>query len=118
MKIEVEDKGSYHVFHCSGVLGGTVGEFANDSIHPLIERGKARILFDLEGVDRITTNAISVFVTLVSRANAKGSRVVFVNLSPFVQAVFDTTQIYKFLETEESIEAGVERLLASEDQRE
>lgn len=82
-------------------------------LHPLIEDGRLRILVDLSAVDRITTEAISVFVTLVSRANAKGSRVVFVNPSPFVRAIFSATKITKFLETEDTLEKGVERLLAN-----
>ena len=115
MKIEVEDKDTYKLLRCSGILGGEIREFSDDAIHPLIEDRNARIVVDLSGVDRITTAGISVFVTLVSRANAKGSRVVFVNPSPFVRAVFEATKITKFLETEETIQAGLERLFAEDE---
>lgn len=114
MKIEVEDRGNYKLLRCSGVLGGDVRGFSDDAIHPIIEDRNARILVDLSGVDRITTEGIGVFVTLVSRANAKGSRVVFVKPSPFVRAIFEATKITKFLETEDTIEAGIERLQAEE----
>jgi anti-anti-sigma factor len=111
MKFEVEDKGSYRILRCSGALG-SIRDLSGEMVHPLIEDGRSRILVDLSGVDRITTEAISVFVTLVSRANAKGSRVVFVNPSPFVRAVFSATKITTFLETEDTMEKGLERLLA------
>lgn len=113
MQFTVEDKGSYQLVCCSGTLGGSLREFTDGVIHPLIEDKSSRILVDLSGVDRITTDAINVFVALVSRCNAKGSHVVFVNPSPFVRAIFEATKITKFLETEDTIEAGVERLLAA-----
>jgi len=111
MRIETEDMGSYHLVRCSGILNNIMRDESSDVIHPLIENHK-RVLVDLSGVDRITTEGISAFVTLVARANAKGSRVVFVNPTPFVKAIFEATQITKFLETVDSLEAGVERLNA------
>ncbi len=112
MKIEVEDKGEYRLIRCSGFLGSETRDYSDSELHPLIEDGRSRLLADLSGVDRITSDGISVFVTLVSRANAKGSRVVFVNPSPFVRAIFDATKITRFLETEETYEDGVKRLLS------
>ncbi|MGI9473316.1 MAG: STAS domain-containing protein [Rubripirellula sp.] len=112
MKIEVEDKGDYRLIRCSGMLGGDTREYSDSSLHPLIEDGRSRLLVDLSGVDRITSDGISVFVTLVSRANAKGSRVVFVNPSPFVRAIFDATKISRFLETEETVDDGIKRLMS------
>lgn len=109
MKIEIEDKGSYQLVRCGGILNGLMQGESNEAIHPLIEQHQ-RVLIDLSGVERITTQGLSAFVTLVARANAKGSRVVFVNPTPFVKAIFDATQITKFLETEETMEAGIERL--------
>jgi len=112
MKIEVEDKGEYQLIRCSGLLGTETRDYSDSVLHPLIEDGRSRLLVDLSGVDRITSDGISVFVTLVSRANAKGSRVVFVNPSPFVRAIFDATKITRFLETQENYEDGVKRLLS------
>jgi anti-anti-sigma factor len=111
MKFEVEDRGDYQLVRCSGVLGSGMGEYAGGIVHPLIENEKSRVLVDLSGVDRITSEGLGVFVTLVARANTKGSRVVFVCPSRFVRAVFDTTKIDRFLETEDTFEKGVERLL-------
>ena len=114
MQYEIEDKDTYTLVRCSGVLGGSTHDDADDALHRLIEDKHRRILFDLEKVDRITSQGIGVFVTLVSRANTKGCHVVFVNLSPFVAAVFQTTKIDKFLETADSLEAGLRCLQAAD----
>ena len=112
MKIEVEDKGEYQLIRCSGMLGIEARDYSDSVLHPLIEDGQSRLLVDLSGVDRITSDGISVFVTLVARANAKGRRVVFVNPSPFVRAIFDATKITRFLKTEDSYEEGVQQLMS------
>lgn len=112
MKLEVEDLDSHYVVRFSGVLDGSIRQFCDDKVHPLIEEQGARILVDLSGVERLTSEAIAVFVTLVSRSNGKGSRVVFASPSPFVQAIFEITKITKFLDTCDTNEAGLERLLS------
>lgn len=111
MKFELEDQGSYRVLRCLGVMDSGMRQYSNDIIHPLVEQPKSKILVDLSGVNRITSEGIGVFVTLVARANTKGSRVVFVCPSPFVDAVFSATKIDRFLETEPTLEAGLKRLL-------
>lgn len=115
MKFEIEDLGTYHLARLSGVLDGSLRDLAASSIHPLIEDKNARVLVDLSGVERLTSEAIAVLVTIVSRANSKGGRIIFVNPSPFVHAIFEITKITKFLETHESSEKGLERLLAPDE---
>jgi anti-anti-sigma regulatory factor len=58
---------------------------------------------------RITSQGIGLLVTLVSRANSLGGHVVFIHTTPFVQAVFETTKISRFLEACETAEEGVGR---------
>lgn len=111
MQFEIEDRGDYCLVRCAGVVDSGLREYSSGIIHPLIEEGTSRILIDLSGVSRITSEGIGAFVTLVARANAKGSRIVFACPSPFVQAVFQTTKIDRFLETEPTFDEGVARLL-------
>ncbi len=111
MKLEVDDADTYKIVRYSGVVDGSAREPTYDLVHPIIEQNGSRVLVDLSGVERINSEGIGVFVTLVSRANQKGSRVVFVQPSPLVKAVFDVTKITQFLTTEDSIDQGIDRLL-------
>lgn len=114
MKCEIEDRGDYYMVRCSGVFDSGVRTFFSDVVHPLIEDSRARILVDLAGVDRITSDGLSAMVTLVARANTKGSRVVFAAPSPYVQAVFEATRIDRFLQIEPTFEAGTRRLIGGQ----
>lgn len=111
MKFEVEDAEGYQVVRCHGIMNSSARESIDDVIHPIIEEKSSRMLIDLAGVERITSEGISLLVTLVARANTKGSHIVFAQPTPFVQAIFDTTKINRFLATEESFDEGVRRLL-------
>jgi len=111
MKLAVENRENYTIVRCHGLVDASLREESDEVVHPLIESHTARVLFDLSGVDRITSEGLSVFVSLVARANSKGSRIVFAAPTPFVKAVLETTQLIKFLETEDTIEQGVDRLL-------
>jgi anti-anti-sigma factor len=110
-KLDVEKLDNYTIVRCQGLVDASLREETDQIVHPLIESHSARVLIDLSGVDRITSEGLSVFVSLVARANSKGSRIIFAAPKPFVKAVLETTQLIKFLETEETIEQGVERLL-------
>jgi anti-anti-sigma factor len=112
MKLDVEDNADYKLVRCHGFAGVSLRDEADKIVHPIIEKKASRVLVDLSDVDRITSEELGIFVTLVARANTKGSRVVFAKPTPFVKAIFDSTEINKFLETEDSIEEGVQRLLA------
>jgi len=115
IKTEIEDLGTHQIVRFSGALDGSIRQFSSDKIQPLIEDPKSRIMVDLSGVERLTSEAIAVFVSMVSRSNGKGSRIVFVNPSPFVLAIFEITKITKFLDTYDSAEKGLQRLLRTED---
>ncbi len=110
MKLDVEDIDTYKIVRCHGLVDGSIRDETDKFVHPIIEEKTSRVLVDLSDVQRITSEGLGVFVTLVARANTKGSRIVFAQPTPFVKAIFDSTQINKFLETEDSIEAGVHRL--------
>ncbi len=110
MKLDIEDSDSYKIVRCHGLVDGSLRDETDKIVHPIIEEKTSRVLVDLSDVPRITSEGIGVFVTLVARANTKGSRIVFARPTPFVKAIFDSTKITSFLETEDSLEDGVQRL--------
>ncbi len=95
-------------------LAGTIDEGAkaafDEHLHSVIESPGKHLLIDLSGSARITSAGIGSLVTLVSRANAKGSRVVLVNPSPFVASIFQATKLNKFFEIAPTVDEGIARL--------
>lgn len=97
-------------------LEGTIDESAiatfDEHLHSAIETRGTRMLVDLSGSERITSAGVGHLVTLVSRANSKGSRVVLVNPTPFVASILKVTKLDKFFDIEPNIDAGIARLQA------
>jgi anti-anti-sigma factor len=111
MKVEIVPSQQYVLVKVHGLLDEACKAEFDEQIHPLIDTGTKKLLVDLSGSDRVTSAGIGHLVTLVSRANAKGGSVVFVNPSPFIKLVFHTTKLTKFFDVEETTEAGIQRLL-------
>ncbi len=112
MNIEVTDQGEYHLAVLDGVVDEKARESFGEFLHPLIEAADGRLLIDLRGTPRIDSPGIGHLVSLVSRANTKGSRVVLVNPTPFVASIFQVTRLDRFFDIADSIDDGVQRLLA------
>jgi anti-anti-sigma factor len=110
MNIEVTEKEGYSLAALHGVLDDSSKQPFDELLHPIIAGGGGRLLIDLSGAERITSAGIGHLVTLVSRANTKGSRIVFANPTPFVKSVFAVTLLDRFLDIAGSADEAMERL--------
>ena len=110
MNVSLSEQDGYAV----AVLQGTIDESAkaafDDHLHEIIEKPGNGLLVDLSGSDRITSAGMGHLVTLVSRANAKGSQVVLVRPSNFVSSILGATKLTKFFDVESTLEEGIARL--------
>jgi anti-sigma B factor antagonist len=111
MKVDLTDKGAYTLISTNGLLDESAKKEFDEHLHPIIAEGGRKLLVDLSGSERVSSAGIGHLVTLVSRANTKGSRVVLVNPTPFVRSIFHATRLTKFFEIADSTQAGIERLL-------
>ena len=110
MKISLTRHDGYALAKTEGTIDETAKDCFDEHLHPIIESPGQRLLIDLAGSQRITSAGIGHLVTLVSRANAKGSHVVLTQPTSFVNSIFDATKITKFLDVEPSLEKAVNRL--------
>ncbi|MDP7016414.1 MAG: STAS domain-containing protein [Pirellulaceae bacterium] len=102
----MSNRGDYVVAELHGPIDESLKPALDESLHPLVSDGPAKIILDLSDCQRISSAGIGHLVTLVSRANTKGGRVVMVQLTPFVKAIFEATRLDRFFDIKESVEAG------------
>ena len=112
MQVDLLDAGTYTRVILSGLLDEGAKSAFDEHLHPIIEERGCRLLVDLSGVERVSSAGLGHLVTLVSRANTKGNRVVLVSPTPFVRSVFHATKLTRFFEIEESVAKGIERLVS------
>jgi anti-anti-sigma factor len=110
MKLELADYHGHTLVQVLGALDESSKAPFDEHLHPLLTEGTPKLLVDLSAAERINSTGISQLVTLVSRANAKGGRVVLVAPTPFVHSVLQATRLTKFFEIEDTLAHAAERL--------
>lgn len=110
MIIETTDAKDYKVAKLTGVIDEDSRVPFDEHLHPIVSEEEKNLILDLSGADRITSAGITHLVTLVSRANTKGSRVVLANATPFVKSILAVTKLTKFFDVAETIDDGAQLL--------
>ena len=112
MNVTVCDREEYVLAELDGVIDDDAGPVFREQLHTVIEVPGSRLVLDLSRSQRITSAGIGHLVTLVSRANAKESRVILARPSLFVDSIFKVTKLQNFLEVVPTIEEAVARVRA------
>lgn len=103
-----------HDGYVVAALAGNIDESAkagfDERLHTIIEVPGTCLILDLANADRITSAGINGLVTLVSRANTKGSSVVLVNANPLVSSIFAATKLTRFFDIEPTLAEGIARI--------
>lgn len=107
MQIDIAQNDGTSIARLNDVLDENAREAFESQLHPLItERGK-RLILDLSAVPRTTSSGLGLLVTLVARANAKGSSVVLAAATPFVQSVIGVTRLDQFFAMAPTVESAI-----------
>jgi anti-anti-sigma factor len=112
MKTTVTEHDGYAMAQLEGVVDESAMVAFDEQLHPIIEVPDGRLLLDLSGSERLTSAGIGHLVTLVSRANAKGSHVVLCQPSSYVRSILNATKLNRFFDIEPTVDEGSARLRA------
>lgn len=112
MTVKTETRGSVQVVHLSGNLDGTQSESLGATVSGLTDSRGAKIVLDLTELKFINSTGLSELVTLTAQANARESRILLANPTPFVAGVLETTRLDRFFDVCPSVDAAVARLQA------
>ena len=108
MQIDVIQKDDISsIAKLNGVLDEDARGAFENQLHPLITDQGKRLIIDLSGVPRLTSSGLSCLVTLVARANAKGSNIFLAAATPFVESVIGVTRLDRFFTMVPTVESAV-----------
>ena len=98
MEITIAHHDGYTLAATSGPLDDSSPQVFRDVLHPLFNQRGARLVVDIAGSPRISSDGLTAMVRLVSDANTRGGRVVFAAPTPFVSEVFRVTRLEKYFD--------------------
>lgn len=91
-------------------LVGELSSHAEDSIreqlHPLISERDAKVILDLSSVKTVDSSGLSHLISLVTHARMTNSQVVLSGPTSFVRGVLEVTQLDRWFELADSVEAA------------
>jgi anti-anti-sigma factor len=108
VEITVTQHDGYTLAATSGPLDDSTPPVFREQLHPLFNERGVRLVVDIAGSPRISSDGLTAMVRLVSDANTRGGRVVFAAPAPFVSEIFRITRLEKFFEIAPSTGAAVD----------
>jgi anti-sigma B factor antagonist len=108
MEVDVNEVDGAQIAALNGILDETSHDVFETWLHPLITERGTRLIVDLAGVPRVTSAGLSLLVTLVARANTKGSNVVLAAPTPFVESVIGVTRLDQFFAMAPTVEQAIQ----------
>ncbi len=111
MELKTSHEEGYVLAATLGTFDETAREPFRKSLHPLVGRSGTNVVLDLSQSNHITSEGIGQLVSLVTHANASGSRVVLAACSPFISEVLKHCKLNTFFEIADSVPSAIRLVL-------
>ena len=102
MDISVKTTDNCCVFNLKGRLDLTSSAQLKDKVQQNLEEGHKNILLDMSQVDFINSSGLGTLVSTLKVVRTHAGRIVLSSLAPYVQEIFEITQLSHIFEIFES----------------
>jgi anti-anti-sigma factor len=110
MQITHEEREGVVCVKVNGRLDADTAPAAEQTVKSLLRDGKDRLLFDLGGMDYISSAGLRVILMTVKELQAKKGKVVLCALNPYVKEIFDVSNFSSIIPISETVEAGLQQI--------
>ena len=113
MECTIDTSGPFAVASLAGEFGMVDDGGIGPQLSELVATPNSRLAISLSETKQINSVGLSALITVVSRARLNGSRVVLVAPAPYVVRVLELTQLNRWFEIVDNLDAAAEMLGAS-----
>lgn len=107
MEIAQEEINGVVCLKLSGRLDADSAPLAETKLRELMQQGKSRLLFDLGGLDYISSAGLRVILLAVKGLQATKGKVVLSALTPYVREIFDVSNFSSIIPITDTVDAGL-----------
>ncbi|GAB4322573.1 MAG: hypothetical protein Kow0074_14250 [Candidatus Zixiibacteriota bacterium] len=93
MDSRVESFNDVDVIRVSGRIDLVTSNTLKDTIRERLQRQRSKIVLNMERVDFINSSGLGAMVSILKDVRLSGGRLVLSNLAPYVQEIFEITQL-------------------------
>jgi anti-anti-sigma factor len=109
--IEEKKHKDYSVMKCSGSIDYSNFNHSDDIVKKAIERGIVKIIFDLAGVNYVSSSGWTVFLGNLRAVRNKGGDIVLANMAPEVKYVFKLLELDNLIDCFETADEAAKRMI-------
>jgi anti-anti-sigma factor len=110
MKIAQQDLQGAVCLKIDGRLDGESAPEAEALVKELMKGDHRNLLFDLSGMEYISSAGLRVILMAVKQLQARKGKVVLCGLAPYVREVFDVSNFSSIIPIADSVDTGLQQL--------
>jgi anti-sigma B factor antagonist len=107
MEIVHKEQGDIFIVSISGSLDAQSSGVAEKELDILFKKSKYRFLFDLSGMEYLSSTGLRVLLALTKQVKQMGGKIVLCRLAPFIKEIFEVSGFTSFIPIHESVEEGL-----------
>ena len=109
MKVSVNETGGVVVIKLTGqLMGGTDALKINDELFDLLEKGKNKIIVDLEEVSWINSSGLGILIGMITRVRKEKGEMVLINIAEKIKEILRVTKLESIFKVYDSLEDAME----------
>jgi anti-sigma B factor antagonist len=107
MEIQIREEGKVQVLACLGRMDAQVSGLLKERIQELLDKGSAKLVLDLEGLEFLDSSGLGALVSCLRRVREKKGEIKLAGLRPEVRSIFDITRVSRLFHISENVSDAV-----------
>ncbi len=107
MEIQIREEGKVQILACLGRMDAQVSGLLKGRIQELLDKGSAKLVLDLEGLEFLDSSGLGALVSCLRRVREKKGEIKLAGLRPEVRSIFDITRVSRLFHIFENVSDAV-----------
>ncbi|MDZ7343329.1 MAG: STAS domain-containing protein [candidate division KSB1 bacterium] len=108
MTVKEQEIGDVVVLELSGkIMGGPDASLLNDKLHELIDKGKTKVVADLNKVNWMNSSGLGILIGGLTTMRNIGGDLKLANVTDRIQSLLMITKLLTVFETHDSVDKAV-----------
>jgi len=107
MEIQIREEGKVQILACLGRMDAQVSGLLKGRIQELLDKGSAKLVLDLEGLEFLDSSGLGALVSCLRRVREKKGEIKLAGLRPEVRSIFDITRVSRLFHISENVPDAV-----------
>jgi anti-anti-sigma factor len=95
------------VLALNGRLDGHASPIVTERIDSVVARGPGRLIFDLSGLEYVSSAGLRVFLTAAKKCQTSGGAAIFASLPPSIHEVFELSGFLAVLQVQPTVAEAI-----------